>query len=144
VLKTPDTPWLTVQRISQHLGVREWSIARELKLGAEGKAGRLKGEKVTGSGNVGQGGRWQVHVNDYVTWLGVSDEDREYVGEDKLLPLLYPFREVAENEKITMTQLKDFVEGNGLDHIQAGRNRYFTHLQRVHFETLHRAKVPAP
>jgi hypothetical protein len=142
VLKTPDTPWLTVQRIGQHLGVREWSIARELKLGATGKPGRLKGSKVTGTGNVGQGGRWQVHVDDYVTWLGVSDEDREFVGEDKILPLLYPFAAVADNEKITETQLKDFVEGNGLDYIQAGRNRYFTHLQRIRFETLHRAKAP--
>ena len=143
MLKTPDTPWLTVQRIGQHLGVREWSIARELKLGLQGKPGRLKGEKVTGSGNVGQGGRWQVHVDEYVTWLGLTDEDREFVGEDKRLPLLYPFPEVAANENITIDQLKDFVEGNGLDYIQAGRNRYFTHLQRIRFETLHRAKAPA-
>jgi hypothetical protein len=141
VLKTPDTPWLTVQRIGQHLGVREWSIARELKMGAQGQPGRLKGEKVTGTGNVGQGGRWRVHVDEYVNWLGVSKDDREFVGEDKQLPLLYPFASVAKNEKITIPQLKDFVEGNGLDYIQAGRNRYFTHMQRIRFERLHRAKA---
>ena len=74
-------------------------------------------------------------------WLGVSEDDREFVGEDKQLPLLYPFAEVAKNEKITISQLKDFVEGNGLDYIQAGRNRYFTHTQRIRFEQLHRAKA---
>lgn len=141
MLKTPSTPWLTVQRISQHLGVREWSIARELKLGAQGKPGRLKGEKAVGTGNVGQGGRWQVHVDEYVRWLGVTEPDREFVGEDKQLPLLYRFEAVATNEKITIAQLKDFVEGNGLDYIQAGRNRYFTHTQRIAFERLHRAKA---
>lgn len=143
MLKTPDTPWLTVQRIGQHLGVREWSIARELKLGAEGKSGRLRGRKVTGSGNVGQGGRWQVHVDDYIAWLGLTEEDREFVGDDNRLPLLYPFAEVARNEKITLDQLKAFVEGNGLNYIQAGRNRFLTHLQRIRFESLHRAKAAA-
>lgn len=142
MLITPTTPRLTVRRISQHLGVREWTIARELKLGAAGDESRLHGEKVTGTGRVGQGGQWQVLVEDYLTWLGVPQPDREFAGDDGL-PLIYRFDAVAKDTGITTQQLTDFVEGNGLDYLRVGKNRYLTHLQRIRFESLHRAKTSA-
>lgn len=132
---------LTVRRISKHLGVREWSIARELKKGKEGETGRLRGEKVAGPGRVGQGGQWQVELDDYLDWLRVPTVDREYLGAYGL-PALHPFAAVARNEGITAAQLQEFVEVNDLDHIKILKNYYLTHLQRIAVERLHRAVAP--
>ena len=142
MLITSNAPRLTVRQIKNHLGRKEWSIARELNLGALGHEGRLRGEKVTGAGKVGQGGQWQVALEAYLQWLGIPEEDRQFLGDDGL-PELHRFSVVAANEKITPTQLIQFVEGNGLTHLQVGQDRYFTHLQRIHFQTLLRAKTAA-
>lgn len=142
MLVTSDTPQLTVRRISQHLGVKEWSIARELKLGAQGHQGRLVGSKSIGVGLVGQGGQWRVALDNYLDWLGVNEEDRLVCGDDGL-PQIHRFEAVANHEKLTPKQLVEFVQANGLEHLKYGKSFYFTHRQRVRAETLHRAKRPA-
>lgn len=140
MLITSETPALTVRRISAHLGVREWSIARELKLGAAGQEGRLRGQKVTGAGRVGQGGQWEVDLDAYLDWLGMERADREVIGDDGL-PELHSFERVAVNEGLTTAQVASFVEVNGLDYLRVGQRRYFSHYQRIRFETLLRAKT---
>lgn len=143
MLITPMTPRLTVRRISQHLGVRPWSIARELNLGSAGHEGRLRGEKVTGAGRVGQGGQWEVELTAYLDWLGMADADREVVGDDGL-PELHSFSEVAKTRNITLDEMVEFVDQNGLEHLRVGQRQYFSHYQRIGFESLLRAKASGP
>ena len=141
MLMTPETPWLTVRRISQHLGVREWSVARELKLGRT-DASRLQGMKITGVGQVGQGGQWRVHLNDYLNWLEIPADDRETDGKD-VLPPLHSFESIAQHYGITVDELLERVERAGLKYIQAGRNRYMTKSQFARFAAHRPAKTPA-
>lgn len=140
MLITPNGPVLDVRRISRHLGVRDWSVARELKLGAEGHPGRLRGDKVPGAGRVGQGGQWQVKIDDYLDWVGVPAEDRPVLGDDGL-PRLHPFDRVASEEGLTLDQLKAFVDASGLDYLRVFRRRYLSHHQRARVQNLLRGRA---
>lgn len=129
-----NTP-LTVGQIAAHLHTKDWNVTRELQLGMRDRlAGRatrrLRGDKVLGEG-VGAGGQWRVDRGVYLTWLGITDEDRIHVGPDGL-PRLIPFPQAAEKLGITDDELHHRVRTERRTHIAFGRMRYLTHNQLEH------------
>lgn len=137
MLVASSTPVLTVQRISAHLRVNDWNVARELK------RNRLKGRKTRGEGRMGQGGQWEVQLTDYLDWLGVPRRDRARRGPDGL-PELHAFSEVAAREGMDLTELTRVVDLKGFAHLRIGRRRYFTRSQLDVVETyLDMTKAPA-
>lgn len=122
------TPLLSVRQISAHMGVRDWVVARELKLE------RLKGVKATGAGRVGQGGQWQIEHEDFLDWLGVPEVDRTRepdgtLPEDQVLPTLYAFEDIAVVQGLTVEDLTQRVEVERRPHLRIGRSRWFTQSQ---------------
>lgn len=116
---------LTVRRISAHLGVQPWIVARELK-----RPGGLAGVKARGAGRVGQGGQWQITVRDYLTWLGVPPADRRATSPDGL-PALSTLASVAQHtpEQLTEAELSFLIDIWGVPHLRVGRRRYLTDSQ---------------